>query len=154
MTVLYLIAYHVLACLWIFIGRFNYESKSNWIVMSGYADLDDNELYVIAFYYTVTTTVTVGYGDITPKNLGERIFCILLMLIGIISFSFLQGTLTSIIQQSDNEQSILDEKLAIYDSWKSNLKINDRLDKIISRVIKYNHFYKPDNIDWLMQELP
>jgi hypothetical protein len=68
MTTLYLIAYHILACVWIFIGRYEVESKNNWIVMGGYADLDDNELDVIALYYTVTTTVTVGYGDITPKN--------------------------------------------------------------------------------------
>jgi len=40
--------------------------------------------------------------------------------------------------------------LAIYDSWKSNLKIDDKLDKIITRIIKYNDIYKPDSIDWLM----
>jgi len=97
MSAMYIISYHMLACIWIFIGRYNYEKRNNWIVLSGYADLMDHELYVIAYYYTVTTTVTVGYGDITPKNEGERVFCILLMIIGIISFSLLQGTITSII---------------------------------------------------------
>lgn len=98
MSTMYLISYHILACIWVFIGRYYFDSRNNWIVMSGYADTEDFSLYVIAFYFTVTTTVTVGYGDISPKNDGERIFCTLLMLIGITSFSFLQGTFTSIIQ--------------------------------------------------------
>ena len=64
-------------------------------------DYDDLELYIVSFYFTVTTIVTVGYGDITPKNAQERLFCVILMLIGVISFSFITSTLTSIISTQD-----------------------------------------------------
>ncbi len=78
-------------------GHYNMDTSHNWIAVGGYADSSDNELYSVAFYFTVTTIVTVGYGDVTPKNTGERAFCTILMLIGVISFSFITSTLTSII---------------------------------------------------------
>ena len=73
------------------------DSRNNWITVGGYMDYSDADLYVVGFYFTVTTIVTVGYGDVTPKNNAERIFCVILMLIGVISFSFITSTLTSII---------------------------------------------------------
>jgi Ion channel len=81
------------------------DVRQNWISVSGYNDYSDSELYTVAFYFTVTTIVTVGYGDVTPKNDGERIFCVILMLIGVISFSFITSTLTSIISTQDAFQA-------------------------------------------------
>lgn len=60
------------------------------------------ELYSAAFYFTVTTIVTVGYGDITAQNVGERWVAVLLMLIGVIAFSFGTGALSSIIANYDS----------------------------------------------------
>lgn len=54
-----------------------------------------------SFYFTVTTIVTVGYGDITAVNTGERMIAIFLMIIGVISFSFATGSLSSIISNYD-----------------------------------------------------
>ena len=61
-------------------------------------DMEDSELYLTSFYFTVTTIVTVGYGDITPISMGEKIICIILMVMGVIAFSFTTGSLASIIQ--------------------------------------------------------
>lgn len=49
----------------------------------------------------MTTIVTVGYGDITAESTGERLIAILLMIIGVISFSFATGALSSIIANYD-----------------------------------------------------
>jgi hypothetical protein len=35
---------------------------------------------VHAFYYTMVTMISVGYGDISPKTDTERIFCVFSML--------------------------------------------------------------------------
>lgn len=66
--------------------------------MKGWVDMEDGELYLTSFYFTVTTIVTVGYGDITPISMGEKIICIILMIMGVVSFSFTTGSLASIIQ--------------------------------------------------------
>lgn len=94
----------------IFIGAFN-ETKNNWIFQKEYNDLSNFELYIVAVYFTVTTIMTVGYGDITAYNTGERAFCIILMLIGVVSFSYTTGSLASMIASSDTKEAQLKEKM-------------------------------------------
>lgn len=53
-----------------------------------YKAMPDNEKYLTAFYFTITTITTVGYGDISAGTFTEKIGCIFLMLLGVISFSF------------------------------------------------------------------
>lgn len=55
------------------------------------------DLYGITFYWTITTITTVGYGDISATNTLERWFCSIIMVIGVISFSFANGSLGIII---------------------------------------------------------
>ncbi len=39
-------------------------------------DLSIYEKYITSFYYTLATMVTVGYGDIVPKNQLEMCYVI------------------------------------------------------------------------------
>lgn len=66
-------------------------------------------------YWTVTTITTVGYGDIQAQNPIEMVFCSLIMLVGVISFSFANGSLASILTSYDTENAVLHEKLTILD---------------------------------------
>lgn len=50
----------------------------------------------------MTTITTVGYGDISATSTIERVICIFLHLIGVLSYSFASGSLTSIIANYDN----------------------------------------------------
>lgn len=50
-----------------------------------------------SIYWTVTTITTVGYGDISISTDFERIFCIFLMVLGVVSFGLLSGSLTNIL---------------------------------------------------------
>ena len=54
----------------------------------------------------------MGYGDITAYNLMEQIFCIVLMMIGVVSFSFATGALSSILTNLDSKEAALKEKIA------------------------------------------
>ena len=69
--------------------------------MADYIDIDPKELYLISIYFTVTTITTVGYGDISIKTPMEKMYCIVVMLIGVIAFSFASGSLASILQNYD-----------------------------------------------------
>lgn len=78
-------------------ARSDDSSKNNWIYQKGFTDAKTFDLYVTSFYFTVTTVLTVGYGDISAYSLMEKFFCIFIMLVGVMSFSFATGALTSII---------------------------------------------------------
>lgn len=65
------------------------------------------DLYFTSYYFTVTTITTVGYGDISGNSSIERVICFFLHLIGVLTYSFASGSLTSIIANYDsyNEQN-------------------------------------------------
>lgn len=69
--------------------------------MNDFGDTSNTKLYFASFYFTVTTITTVGYGDIAAHNTIERIICIVLMITGVISFSFASGSLSSILSNYD-----------------------------------------------------
>lgn len=70
----------------------------------------DNQ-YLTAFYFTVTTITTVGYGDISGSTKTEKVFCILIQVIGVISFSIASGSLASIITSYDTKNAKLEGRL-------------------------------------------
>ena len=96
----------------IFIGRYNDDLEiDNWIRHLHFVDYDNFNIYLASVYFTVTTIVTVGYGDIAAFSAAERCFCIFLMLIGVMAFSFATGSLASIITSHDTKEAELKEKM-------------------------------------------
>lgn len=77
---------HIIASLWIFISTFIDEDEASWI--TDIMDEPDVGKYLFSMYFTITTITTVGYGDILASNVLERIMCMIIMLIGVLAFSF------------------------------------------------------------------
>ena len=78
-------------------------------------------------YYTVTTITTVGYGDISATDTNERLLAILIMIVGVISFSFATGTLTSLISNVDSKQAAVRHKVKILKKLKHDYNMKDDL---------------------------
>ena len=95
---------HIFTCLWIFFAKLSVDADSQyegtWIgANEKFHDASSSELYLSSFYFIITTITTVGYGDIYPtkSNPTEMILGIVLMIGGVIGFSFASGALTSIL---------------------------------------------------------
>lgn len=90
---------HTISCLWIFLGVYHMDDdgKDNWIDKFDFNIKDMGEMYTIGLYWTITTITTVGYGDISATNTSERLVACIIMVIGVIAFSFSTGSLSSII---------------------------------------------------------
>ena len=104
---------HVFTCAWILLTQA--DSQHNWLLnkiqdleaKNEFIDIEKDlvKQYFISMYFVMQTITTVGYGDVNPTNSKERVFVISLMLIGVISFSFISGSLSSIIQSYDDQVS-------------------------------------------------
>jgi hypothetical protein len=66
---------------------------------------------------------TVGYGDLSGYTTTERIYCIILMIFGVLCFTFVSGALSSIMASSDQTNAYLEERLLNLHKLKSSYKI-------------------------------
>ena len=48
-------------------------------------------------YFSFTTLSTVGFGDFYPVGNGERLLMVIVMLLGIMCFSYIMGLFTEIL---------------------------------------------------------
>lgn len=74
-------------------------------------------------YFVLTTFTTVGFGDINGVTSPERLFCLLLMIFGAISFSFSVSSLSSMLSSMDNRNANLREKLGQLNQIKRQYKL-------------------------------
>jgi uncharacterized membrane protein (UPF0182 family) len=86
--------------------------------------------------------MTVGYGDITAQRPIEWIFCIILMTVGVVSFSFATGSISSIIANHDSAEAKLKLKMSMLDSINKDYQLPEDLFNKMLRIIKYDHTKK------------
>jgi voltage-gated potassium channel Kch len=73
--------------------------------------MSDGEQYLTSFYFTITTITTVGYGDISGGTSAEKIGAIVLMLLGVISFSVASASLSTLFSSYDAGEAALREQM-------------------------------------------
>ena len=55
-------------------------------------------LTIISLYYSFTSLSTVGFGDYHPKSNLERIFCSIMLVAGVMIFSYIMGNFIAMIE--------------------------------------------------------
>jgi CRP-like cAMP-binding protein len=141
---------HVLSCIWIYVGNLD---NPNWISQ---LNLTDNiDIYVASLYFNCTTIFTIGYGDIIPISIVEKIYSIILMTVGIAFYSFAVTSISALITNHDcmtlkymNNQSILEDVRRKYPKLTKNL-----YDKIL-KFINYDYIANKTEKYLLIADLP
>jgi len=104
----YFLAFAIIIVHWISCG---------WLALKVMEDhISDFSHYFNAFYWTITTITTVGYGDIVPHNDAQKIYAMITMLIGLTFYGYLIGNIANILSKKDPAKaSFLDnvEKLEV-----------------------------------------
>jgi hypothetical protein len=55
------------------------------------------DVYILCFYFAMTTLTTVGYGDVGPLNSIERVFVSILQIFGVVIFSTIMNQLSMVL---------------------------------------------------------
>jgi len=115
---------HWMACLWGMTGKLAYDADTDpdaepesadakrerqqhsWMFKTFQIDSDNPDpepthIYVASLYWSVMTLTSIGYGDIIPASLGERVMCVFLMLVGALIWAFIIGQACSVLANLD-----------------------------------------------------
>ncbi|XP_076361648.1 voltage-gated inwardly rectifying potassium channel KCNH6-like isoform X2 [Tachypleus tridentatus] len=103
---------HWLACIWYAIGNAErplLNHKIGWLdhlanathqfYNNSYGGPSIKTKYVTALYFTFSSLTSVGFGNVSPNTNMEKIFAVLIMLIGSLMYASIFGNVSAIIQR-------------------------------------------------------
>ena len=111
---------HLFSCTWYIVAMLEVSNNplaETWVQKSGLLYEDWQIKYVFAFYYSIVTIVTVGYGDVTPSNTDERICSCFFILIGCITFGYCINCIGLIFSEISEELNSFEEKIREIDQY-------------------------------------
>ncbi|KAL4472705.1 hypothetical protein ABPG74_018654 [Tetrahymena malaccensis] len=139
LLVIIFVAHFVAIC---FYGQtliFEFTSDPNWVNQSTLINTRDVWYikYIFALYFSVTTMMTVGYGDITPKNVYEASLCIICMFIscGVFAYSF--NLIGLIIQDMNKKERQFKKKINKVNLYLQDRNIDDELKNQVQKFYEY-----------------
>jgi voltage-gated potassium channel len=125
---------HIVACLWYSVADYDLDPhEPSWINSNPLDDEFKNstikDRYVVSFYWTITTMLSIGYGDFSAQNTSEYIFSIVVMILGGISFGAVIAQTTRLIESRNPQAKAFKLKM---DELKSYLE-----EKTLPDFVKY-----------------
>ncbi|XP_018652454.1 putative voltage-gated potassium channel [Schistosoma mansoni] len=127
MCMFFLVA-HWFACGWYCIGKEEFKSKitreyswlyelgermqlnRSYLTVNKTNGLTRRALYVSSLYFTTTSLTSVGFGNVSPNTINEKIFAVITMLIGALMHAAVFGNVTTLIQRMYSRRSAYQTK--------------------------------------------
>ena len=109
-TSIYLGILHCIVCIHIFIGK---NSYSNWLIFTQSENESFFIIYIKSLYFIITTLTTIGYGDIVCQSFVERIFQIIILVIGSIFYPYVISSIGNLTKKDSNAKIKQSNKLSM-----------------------------------------
>ena len=92
---------HFFGCGFHYIGRIEIQKDipNNWLLQLAVDPSESLEVYLDSVYFAFVTATTVGYGDISPVTVYEKIYVMFFTLISSVQFAYTVNTIGSIFQE-------------------------------------------------------
>jgi hypothetical protein len=140
---MFFIMSHIASSFYIFLGQ-TFLTTENWITKYNFSFNDKFEMYIASFYYILVTIYTIGYGDIVPVNIYEKLCMILFMLIGSMLYSYAVSTLSTMFSQNNTSYTEYRKRLDTLKSINNEYNIPVNLFNKLKQTLK-NHYKKNEN---------
>ncbi len=118
---------HLVACFWFLFARINEFGPDTWVAKRGVASRSAPYQYLLAFYWSVQTITTVGFGDVPTASSLEMLLSLLWMLLGVGFYSFVMGNFSSMIASIDSEKAKMRARISALDRFAQSEAIPEPL---------------------------
>ena len=146
----FFILLHISTCMFIYL--LDSSDYPNWTT----SNFDDSNTrnYISGFYFSLTTIITVGYGDVTPLSYNERLYTIILMIIGVCLYSMVLSILSSLFEDFQTKEKNNKKNIYILDELRNKYHIPDEIYHKVLRYLKYTSVINSKDNNLLMNSLP
>jgi hypothetical protein len=151
--VIFLILTHISSCAFIFVGKID-PDLDNWIDVNNLTR--NSDIYITSVYFNIVTIYTIGYGDIVPYTMFERIYVTLFMFVGILLFSYAISSLSNIFSATNTKNVDYKRKQYILNCISTEYHLSSAFYKKIEKVINHEHYSDKNEIEKyeLLESLP
>lgn len=95
---------HWIACIFYLIAVLQPVEVTTWVDKKEMDNASISETYVAAIYWSILTMTTVGYGDIAPVSVAERVYAVLAMILASAVFGYSMNTVATVIKEISHEK--------------------------------------------------
>ena len=126
---------HVCGCVYWFIGRIQDAEAVDastrpwvrpWVLdpsLETGGGADTFQMWVVCFYWAMSTSLTIGYGDLTPNTTVEKLFVSLMMLTSSVFYACIFGQVTTLVDSLDQIQGRYQHQLQRFIEFASIYKL-------------------------------
>ena len=132
-TYIFLVA-HIIGCSMFSLNSEGFEPDSftNLVLKKCEDPFSKAEMYLTTVYWSYTTMISLGYGDIHPVSTSERAFGILCMSISSVTFGVVLGYISAIITKSTEFETYRRNVTLTANNY---LKVN-KVEKMLGKKVK------------------
>ena len=112
-SLIYISILHCIVCIHIFLGK---NSYSNWLILTNAQNESLGAIYIKSLYFIISTLTTVGYGDIVCISFYERIYQIIILIIGSILYPYIISSIGHFVKKESNARIHLENDLAMLET--------------------------------------
>lgn len=112
--------------------------EENWVRSNNHLDASQFDQFMLALFWTLQTITTVGYGTIPLRNSLEKFYAIIIIIIGATIYSFIVGSISSSIHNSEQRSIVLQNNLKTLRKMSASKNLPKEITERVERFIKKN----------------